>query len=295
MNLFKIALLASTVVLATPALAQDINSTSGSNAGANSGSTSGAASNSNQGQSQNANNAGIGNSTSGSTSGADANSSTASQSASFGNQQRQNASSNQGQSQTQGQTASNMQGTQVSNTFNSSQLKRTYVGTNNAIPLVASSSFSSDYCGGTVSGGVSTAPIGLSIGASAPKMDWSCQALRRAEKFGMIAANWHNLGYDERARKDMLLMEWAVCTSDSKGPKMDRPTEQACEQVLTGSTPTAMPEAPPPPVTPQVEQKTIEDTGQHDAPVMGANDYAGVSANHAAAAATSAMATLRNP
>ncbi len=247
------------LVLAAPAYAQDLNSNSNSGAAANSGSVSGAQSNGNQqGQTQSANNAGIGSSTSSSNSGA------ASESASFSGarsdqDQAQSLDSrlSNSTSQTQGQTASNMQGVSVSNTFISTPLKRTYVGTNNAVPLVASSSFSSDYCGGTVSGGASVAPIGVSIGASAPKYDDSCRYLRMAEKAGMMGANYANLHQEEAALKSMSLMSWAICMSGPHHAKdsNESAAAQACLALgLLGSaasppTPPAV-YVPPPPVTP---------------------------------------------
>lgn len=262
------------VALAAPALAQDVNSNSNSGANANSGSVSGASSNGNtqgQGQSQTANNAGIGSSasTSGSNSGAVSGSTSNSGSNSDQSQgQSANNSQTQGQSASlsAGQQASNMQGVSVTNQFNSTQLKRTYVGTNTAVPLAASSSFSSDYCGGTVSGGASAAPIGISIGAAGPTFDKSCQSLRRAEKFGMAAANYSNMQQPEMAMKLMSLMVWSICTADSAGPKADRATATACEQILamgppmvppTGAyaVPPAPPLPPPAPVTPLETQK----------------------------------------
>lgn len=150
-----------------------------------------------------------------------------------------------------GATQGNQQGVSTAITFNSTNHKRSYVGTNAAIPLAASSSFSSDYCGGTASGGVSAAPIGISIGGAGPTFDKSCQSLRRAEKFGMAAANWHNLGYPERAVAMMRMMEWSICTSDSKGPKPDTSIAEACDRVLNmnGSPPSA----PAPKVSAQPE------------------------------------------
>jgi hypothetical protein len=171
--------------------------------------------------------------------------------------QGQDAHNSVSTASTQGQNATNSQGTTVSNTFNSTQLKRTYVGTNTAVPLAASSSFSSDYCGGTVSGGASVAPIGVSIGASAPKMDKSCQYLRMAEKAGIVSANWHNLGEENMAIAENTLATWAVCMAAPREGKHsnDNIAAQACMALgLMGSagSPPSPPPAyvPPAPVTP---------------------------------------------
>lgn len=254
-------------VCGSPVLAQDINSASGSAANANSGSVSGAESNGNQQSQANigGNNAGIGSSTSDSRSNA-LSGSTSNSGAVSDQSQGQTSNQSLGVTATQGQSASNQQGVSVSNTFISTPLKRTYVGTNTAVPLAASSSFSSDYCGGTVSGGASAAPIGISIGASGPTFDKSCQSLRRAEKFGMAAANYQNMQQPEMAMKLMSLMVWSICTADSSGPKADKATAAACEQILEMGQPVAapagmyavppVPQTPPPaPVTPLETQK----------------------------------------
>lgn len=217
-------ILAATV--STSAIAQ-ITSTSGSDSTANSGSVSGAASQSNP-TNINAPVNSQGNLSS--TSGSESNANSASVSGST--------------STSAGQTSTNQQG--VSLTFNSHTPRTQKVFTNNAVPLAASSSFSSDYCGGTASGGASAAPIGISIGGSGPVFDKSCQSLRRAEKFGMAAANAHNLGQPELAGKLMSMMIWSICTSDSGGPKADKATAKACDTAgLLGSTTTAQVEPAP--------------------------------------------------
>jgi hypothetical protein len=259
------------LVLAPPAFAQDtLNSNSGSAANANSGSASGAESNGNvQGQTQN--NAGIGSSASRSDSASGAVSGSASDSRSASDQTQGQALDNRNSntatnSSTVGQQASNQQGVSVATTFNTTNHKRSYVSTNTAVPLAASSSFSSDYCGGTVSGGASAAPIGISIGGSGPVFDKSCQSLRRAEKFGMAAANYQNMQQPEEAMKLMSLMVWSICTSDSSGPKADKATANACAQILqmggpvspandNYSVPAAPPMPAPAPVTPLETQK----------------------------------------
>lgn len=84
--------------------------------------------------------------------------------------------------------------------------------TNTPVGLAAAVSFSSDYCGGTTSGGASAA--GISIGASKPVFDANCQALRRAEKLGMAAVSAHNLGMRDLSAKLQYLAVWQVCTSN---------------------------------------------------------------------------------
>lgn len=252
------ALLVSAASVASAQNIGDISSQSGSNSTANSGSVSGAQADNN---SQN-NNAGIGNSESTSNSAAGAISGSESTSTSSGNVQGQgqeqssNNTQGQGQDQGQGQSQNQSQG-QQSDQANaqstnivfegSKQRKTTEFRTNNAVPLAASSSFSSDYCGGTVSGGASAAPIGISIGGAAPKYDRSCQALRRAEKFGMAAANAQNMGQPALAQQLMTMMIWSICTSDSGGPDAGKSTAMACASAgLMGTTPmTAELPAPP--------------------------------------------------
>jgi len=237
-------LLASTALLDPPALAQNVNvndlaSQSASGAEANSGSVSGAQSNNTAN-----NNAGIGSSentnTSSSNSGAVSGSASESTSNSNGNQQGQSSqqgqdqgqTQNQGQSQDQNLSAANEQGVTVNQTWNTKNRRETEVRTNNAVPLASSSSFSSDYCGGSVSAGGSSAPLGISIGMAAPKFDKSCQSLRRAEKFGMAAVNAMNMGQAELGGRLMSMMIWSICTSDSAGPAIERSTADACDKLL---------------------------------------------------------------
>ena len=213
-------------LISTPAYSQT-SSGSDSSASANSGSISGANSQSNP-TNVNApvNNQGNLTSTSNSQSGATSGSESASSSDS-----RQNQSMG-----SMGQLSTNQQGVSVSNTFNSTNRKNSYLYTNNAIPLAASSSFSSDYCGGTASGGASAAPLGISIGGAKPVFDKSCQSLRRAEKFGMAAANASNMGQVELAGRLMSMMIWSICTADSAGAKADKSTAIACDRIgLLGS------------------------------------------------------------
>ena len=250
-------LLSAALAVATPVFAQDVTSTSGSGAEANSGSVSGAQSNGNQQSQANigGNNAGIGTSRSESSSGAVS-----------GSESNSGAVSDQGQAQYQGQSASNQQGVSVSNTFNSTNHKRSYVGTNTAVPLAAAVSFSSDYCLGTASGGASIAPIGVSIGGSGPVADDTCRYLRLAQTGGMMAANWHNMGeYDMRNRM-MAFATWSTCMA---GPQSDRHRKNghdnavfnACMRLgLLGSdgtpvSPPSKPVAEPETVTPQQYEK----------------------------------------
>jgi hypothetical protein len=251
MQRFLTTVAAAALVIGTPAMAQDtLTSTSGSNAGAVSGSNSGASSDNNTVN----NNAGIGSSTSESNSAAVSGSASESTSSSNGNiqgqdqgqaqsanntqGQNQSASSDQGQSQGQAQDQNqslanaNEQGVTVNQTWNTKNRRETEVRTNNAVPLASSSSFSSDYCGGTVSGGGSSAPLGISIGVAAPKFDRSCQSLRRAEKFGMAAVNAMNMGQPELGGRLMSMMIWSICTSDSGGPDVNRSTADACDKLL---------------------------------------------------------------
>ncbi len=205
---------------AIPALGQTLES--GSASSANSGSVSGSASQSNPVNINAPDNASTSNSQSGAVSGSESSS---------------GSSSNQNQSMgSMGQMATNQQGVSVSNTFNSTNRKNSYLYTNTAVPLAASSSFSSDYCGGTASGGASAAPIGISLGLAGPVFDKSCQSLRRAEKFGMAAANASNMGQAELAGRLMSMMIWSICTADSAGAKSDKATAIACEDIgLLGS------------------------------------------------------------
>jgi len=241
----KSFLLAALLVSTSPLAAQDtLTSTSGSNAGAVSGSNSGASSDNNATN----NNAGIGSSenvnTSNSQSGAISGSASESTSNSNGNTQGQSSSTNTEQGQNQGQdqnqsqsqdqnlSAANEQGVTVNQTWNTRNRRETEVRTNNAVPLASSSSFSSDYCGGSVSAGGSSAPLGISIGMAAPKFDKSCQSLRRAEKFGMAAVNAVNMGQPELSGRLMSMMIWSICTSDSGGPDAGRSTADACDKLL---------------------------------------------------------------
>jgi hypothetical protein len=211
-----LSIVSSLALFASPAMAQTANS------GSSSGAISGSASNS----SSVSNPINIDRSTS--VSGANSASNAASNSAS---DQHQGQMQGQSATQTLGATQGNMQGTTVSNTFTTKPLKWSYVGTNTNVPLVASSSFSGDYCGGAVSGGASVAPIGVSIGASGNKFDKSCQSLRRAEKFGMAAVDAANLHLLELSSKLMGMMIWSICTSDHDGPDADRSTAVACNSL----------------------------------------------------------------
>lgn len=220
-SMLVLALLVSTGAQAQT-LQADLNSSSGANA--NSGSTSGAASNQTQGQGQSQNSANYnGISTSGSAS--TANSGSVSNSGSASDQTQGQSLSSQ-----QGQTATNQQGVQVSNTFNSVNRKTTEVRTNSNVPLAASVSFSSDYCAGTASGGLSIAGIGVSAGAGSPVADPNCQALRRAEKMSILAATAQNMGLDQWSSRLMAVAIFEACggsITDSKGAPLQ--TTKSCE------------------------------------------------------------------
>lgn len=258
---------------ATPAFAQNVNvndlaSQSASGAEANSGSVSGASSDNQNANTQNGNigvsvNENTSNSSSGAISGSE------STSGSFSDQaQGQNQGQSQGQSQDLDAAQANQQGVTFNQTWNTKNRRTTEVWTNNAVPLTSSSSFSSDYCGGTVSGGASAAPLGISIGGSGPKYDKSCQSLRRAEKFGMAAVNAQNLGQPELAGRLMSMMVWSICTSDSGGVDAGKSTAEACGQLLllgsAGSTVAPLPAPAPEPkvsrngrVTPEAAHRAL--------------------------------------
>jgi hypothetical protein len=211
MKSLSTAALALLLVLAHPAVAQtanvDASTNSASNANANSGSVSGAASNSDQTQGQ-----------------------------------------SQGQSQgqvltaTQGQAATQANGQSI--TFNTpAQPKKVTVENqaNQNVPLAAAVSFSSDYCGGTASGGVSTS-LGFSIGGAKPIMDANCQSLRRAEKFSIVAATAHNMGFKEWGAKLIAMSIWELCMSEQNDSPRDGAktpsTRDACEKLkLYGDQP----------------------------------------------------------
>jgi len=241
----KITLFAALLLTtAMPAYAQvavnanDLTSVSGSDANANSGSISGAQSNNDNVNAQ-VGNIGVSENTNTSTSQSGAISGSNSESASNSDQdqgQSQGQSMSQGQEQQLDAAQANQQGVTFNQTWNTRNRKTTEVRTNNAVPLTSSSSFSSDFCGGTVSGGVSAAPLGISVGGAGTKFDKSCQSLRRAEKFGMASVNAANMGQRELAAKLMSMMVWAICTSDSAGPDVGRSTADACDKLaLLGS------------------------------------------------------------
>lgn len=121
---------------------------------------------------------------------------------------------------------------------------------NTAVPLAAAVSFSSDYCGGTASGGASAA--GISLGLGAPKMDGNCQALRRAEKFGTAAANAYNAGMKDLAAKLITAQVWEICSSGDWAKHSA--TAANCEKLglmQEASIPVAEPAAAQPPSQPQ--------------------------------------------
>lgn len=253
----KITLIAALLVsVSAPTMAQvavnanDLTSQSASGAEANSGSVSGASSDN---QNANVQNGNIGVSTNTNTSVSNSGAVSGSESESESNS---NSDQDQGQSQGQMQDQSqnldsaqaNSQGVTFNQTWNTKNRKTTEIRTNNAVPLTSSSSFSSDYCGGSVSGGVSAAPLGISVGGAGTKFDKSCQSLRRAEKFGMAAVNAQNMNQPELAGKLMSMMIWSICTSDTDGTEVTHQTAQACDRLLLlgsdRSTASAVPAQP---------------------------------------------------
>jgi hypothetical protein len=100
--------------------------------------------------------------------------------------------------------------------------------TNTSVPLAAAVSFSSDYCGGTASGGASAA--GISIGMAKPMMDGNCQALRRAEKFGTAAANAYNAGLKTMAGKLIVMQVWEICMAGNDS--VQSLTAEACKRLV---------------------------------------------------------------
>lgn len=123
-------------------------------------------------------------------------------------------------------------GVQVGNafTFNGGeQLKRTEVKTvGSAILGSFSSSFSSDYCGGTVQAGGGF--MGWAFAGGGQKFDKFCQRMRFVERGGQIYASLHDRGYHGQANSVMSVVIHAWCTS--------LPDEQdACQQLKLIGTP----------------------------------------------------------
>lgn len=115
-------------------------------------------------------------------------------------------------------------------TFQASQIPtetKTKIETNAAVPLAAAVSFSSDYCGGTASGGASAA--GISVGIAKPMMDGNCQALRRAEKFGTAAANAYNANMKDTAAKLVNMQVWEICMAGNDATVSH--TAEACQRL----------------------------------------------------------------
>lgn len=142
------------------------------------------------------------------------------------------AGSSSDQTQVQGQSQGNNQNI----TFEAAEQRydtKQEFRTNTAVPLAASVSFSSDYCGGTASGGASSAALGISLGASKPIMDGNCQSLRRAEKFGMMAVTAKNMGSHDIAARLLAMSIWELCTGEvNQHPKFKDAvpaTQQGCQ------------------------------------------------------------------
>jgi hypothetical protein len=145
-------------------------------------------------------------------------------------------------------------GVGLSQTFEASQIPTTTtqkVKTNAAVPLAAAVSFSSDYCGGTVSAGASG--FGVSLGASGPKMDGNCQSLRRAEKFGTAAANAYNAGLHDMASRLIVMQVWEICMAETNAKQEHEPrTQGACEGLGLLSMDVPQPKSEP--AVPQQQQ-----------------------------------------
>lgn len=167
---------------------------------------------------------------------------------------RAGANSDQGQSQGQTAANANTQATQLN--FAASKIPtESTLKTNSNVPLAAAVSFSSDYCGGTVSGGISG--FGVSLGAGGPKMDEHCMSLRRAEKFGTAAANAYNAGMKDMAVKLISMEVWELCSAEVTKDGHESNTLAACRQLaLVGAenlTPATMPPQIPANQTPAIE------------------------------------------
>jgi hypothetical protein len=232
-TLVLLALLAATPLAAQTATT-NATTNSASNANANSGSFSGSASNSDQSQGQNQ-----------------------------GQSQGQTLTSTQGQAATQANGQSI-----VFNTPPQREKTTTEIMANSNVPLAAAVSFSSDYCGGTASAGVSTS-IGFSVGGAKPVMDSNCQSLRRAEKFSIVAATAHNMGQKEWATKLLSMSIWELCMSEENDSRADgdrQPsTRNACGKLgLYGDQP--FPAASPAsmPGTPEAKAASAIVTGQRE-------------------------------
>lgn len=149
-------------------------------------------------------------------------------------------------------------------TFEAAQIPtetKTKFETNTAVPLAAAVSFSSDYCGGTASGGASAA--GISIGLAKPMMDGNCQAMRRSEKFGTAAANAYNAGMKDTAAKLVNMQIWEICMAGNDAAVSH--TAEACQRlglIGDGDMPHAQPahvEQPMVPASPASEPTPKQD------------------------------------
>lgn len=167
----------------------------------------------------------------GSESNSNANSGSVSGSTSASDQQQ-----GQQQGQTQGLQNSNANTAQQGNqqatnlTFEAAEIPTettvNYKG-NTTVALAAAVSFSGDNCMSIASGGASAA--GVSIGASKPIADGNCQALRRAEKFGVAAANAYNMGAKPMAYALLQMQVWETCMAGNDAA-VSR-TAEACERL----------------------------------------------------------------
>jgi hypothetical protein len=134
----------------------------------------------------------------------------------------------QNQGQTQGQMLQSSQGNAQNITFNTTTPKKVEVMGNQNVPIAAAVSYSSDYCGGTASGGLSTS-LGFSIGGGKPVQDFTCQALRRAEKYSIVAATASNMGYKEWGGQLLSMAIFELCRATRNADSRDAP--DACGSV----------------------------------------------------------------
>lgn len=123
---------------------------------------------------------------------------------------------------TSGSTSGAMTNTRVENALviDNTQHERSTVRTAPGHGLAAATnSFSSDYCGGTAQVGASG--LGWSLGGSKQAYDKNCQALRRVERWGQLAAQARDLGLQSEARRAYQMAIWTLCTIEAK-------TQDAC-------------------------------------------------------------------
>jgi hypothetical protein len=177
-----------------------------------------------------------------------------------GQSQGQNQGQSQGQNQAQNlqssQALQSSQGNAQNITFNSKSPDKLEVMANQNVPLAASVSFSSDYCSGTASGGVSTS-LGFSLGGAKPVEDNNCQALRRAEKYSIISVTAKNMGYHDWAGKLMSMSIFELC----RATRSDTPKGSGDPCVTVGLL--GMSETPPAEAAASVKATPAQDAGDN--------------------------------